>query len=59
MTLSAKTRLMHPQQTTRSFDHLVGEGEHLVRHIQAERLGGPVWAISATCKATGVNRDAR
>src|SRR6266436_3579822 len=25
----------------RSFDHLVGEGEQLVRHGEAERLGGP------------------
>jgi hypothetical protein len=29
-----------PQQTAPLFDHLVGDGEHLGRHVEAERFCG-------------------
>src|SRR5262249_5739722 len=36
---AGKFHLNPPSQVT-SFDHLVGEREQLVRHVEAERLGG-------------------
>ena len=38
--LSAKTGCEQSQQSSPLFDHLVGEREQPIRHIEAERLGG-------------------